>query len=130
MHYVSTRIDSNQTAVDEAAVPTEQEDQTGGGDHADLAPPQGTSTLVIEQFSIGSPGMPIPDKPQASSVYESWRAASMDSPWAPFRSKVDWTIARWVKMRGSTSTAVAELLTMPGVCVSHQLYSMCLTQVH
>jgi hypothetical protein len=86
----SATINPNQTTVGKAPEFTEQEDQTGMGDHAGLAPPQGTSTIVIDQFPIGSPGMPIPDQPQGSSVNESRRVASMDSPWAPFRSEVDW----------------------------------------
>jgi hypothetical protein len=43
----------------------------------------------------------------------------MDSPWAPFDSELDWKVARWVKMRGQTSTAVTELLAIPGVRLYH-----------
>ena len=32
------------------------------------------------------------------------------NPYAPFRSAVDWKVARWAKMRGPGSTAVTELL--------------------
>ena len=88
------------------------------GDHADLTPPQTPSTLVIDQFPFGNPGMPIPEKPQGSSVYDSWEATSMGSPWAPFQSELDWNVARWVKMCGRTSSAVTELLGIPGVSAS------------
>jgi hypothetical protein len=76
------------------------------------------STVVIEEFPFGSPGAPIPDKPQGTPAYAS--AAShqdvlADSIWAPFRSQHDWAIARWAKMCGSTSTAVTELLAIPEV---------------
>jgi hypothetical protein len=114
----STTINPNQTAVGKAPELTEQEDQTGVGNHADLAPPQGTSRIVIDQFPIGRPSMPIADRPQGSSVYESRRVASMDSPWAPFCSELDWKIARWSKMHGLTSTDVNEFLAIPGVCDS------------
>ena len=60
------------------------------GDHADLTPPRTPSTLVIDQFPFGNPGMPIPEKPQGSSVYDSWEATSMGSPWAPFQSELGW----------------------------------------
>jgi hypothetical protein len=92
--------------VGEAPELTEQEGQTGvEGDHADLAPPQG------------------------SSVSESRQSTSMSLPWAPFRSELDWKVARWSKMHERTSTEVREFLAIPGVCVSHGLYTMCLTQV-
>jgi hypothetical protein len=98
---------------------------TTNPDHANLAPPQGMSTLVVDQFPSGSLGRLIPNKPQGSSVhYESRRAASMDSPWAPFRSELDWNVARWAKMRGRTSAEVAGLLAIPGVCGSHRLYTI------
>jgi hypothetical protein len=38
-----------------------------------------------------------------------------DNPWAPFRSKKDWEIARWAKLRGVGSTAFSEVLAIDGV---------------
>ncbi|KAJ7201798.1 hypothetical protein GGX14DRAFT_370811 [Mycena pura] len=35
--------------------------------------------------------------------------------WGPFRSQMDWEVARWAKLRGSTSTALTELLQINGV---------------
>jgi hypothetical protein len=93
---------------------TQQEDQVEMDDQADLTPPQGMS-VVVDQFPSGNPGMPIPDKPRGPTVYESWQAASTDSPWAPFRSELDWKFARCVKMRGQSATTVTEMLEMPGV---------------
>jgi hypothetical protein len=116
-----TSISPDQMAVGEALrfpEPTDHEDQTEVEDHASLTPPQETS-LVVDKFPFGSPGMPIPDKPHGFSAYESWKAASIDSPWAPFCSELDWNVARWVKMRGPTSTATTELLAIPGVRLSH-----------
>jgi hypothetical protein len=98
--------------------PTEHNDEREVGNQADITLPQRTATHVVELFPFGCPGMPIPDKPRGSSVYESQQATSMDSPWAPFQSQNDWTIARWLKMRGSTSTSVMELLALPGVRIS------------
>jgi hypothetical protein len=95
--------------------PEPSEHETMDPGHDVLTPPQ---AVVIDQFPFGSPGMPIPGKPKGLSAHESWRAASMDSPWAPFRSELDWNVARWVKMRGPSSTAVAELLAIPGVSIT------------
>ena len=117
----STTTSPDQMAVGEAPripEPIDHEDQTEVEDHAGLTPPQETS-LVVDKFPFSSPGMPIPDKPHGSSMYESWKATSIDSPWALFCSELDWNIAHWVKMRGPTSTATTELLAIPGVCIFH-----------
>ena len=114
---------ATQSILDEASgFPelTEQEDQTEG--HTDFAPPQGMTgmpTPVVDRFPFGCPGMPILNKPQGSSMYEKWRSTSKDSLWTPFCSELDWNVARWVKMRGPSSTAATELLAIPGVRVSH-----------
>lgn len=38
-----------------------------------------------------------------------------ENVWAPFKSKLDWDLARWAKMRGPGSTALSELLAIDGV---------------
>ncbi len=131
----STAINPDQMTTGEAPAipePTEREDQSEEdqremGDHADLTPPQGVSTLVVDKFPFGSPGVPISDRPQGSpaSAHESRHATSMDSPWAPFKSELDWITARWAKMRGPSSTAMTQLLAMPGVRHSHWLITIC-----
>ncbi|THU80172.1 hypothetical protein K435DRAFT_823723 [Dendrothele bispora CBS 962.96] len=35
--------------------------------------------------------------------------------WAPFQSEIDWKVAKWAKLRGPSSTAVTELLSIDGV---------------
>lgn len=35
--------------------------------------------------------------------------------WAPFKSRLDWDLAQWAKMRGPGSTALSELLGIEGV---------------
>jgi hypothetical protein len=37
------------------------------------------------------------------------------SPWAPFRSRKDWEVALWAKLRGPGSMAFSDLLAIPGV---------------
>ena len=38
-----------------------------------------------------------------------------ENPYAPFRSQLEWGIARWAKLRGSSSTAFTELMSIDGV---------------
>ena len=71
-----------------------------------------TSTVVVDRFPFGSLGTPIPDMPRGASVHELWRDKSM---WAPFWSQKDWEIAYWVKMHGSSSSAVDDFLAIPDV---------------
>ncbi|EIN13308.1 hypothetical protein PUNSTDRAFT_22447, partial [Punctularia strigosozonata HHB-11173 SS5] len=40
---------------------------------------------------------------------------SSENIWAPFRSQIDWEIAKWAKLRGPSSTAFSELLAIAGV---------------
>jgi hypothetical protein len=75
------------------------------------------SAVVVEHFPFGRPGAPIPGRPQGDS-----QAAFTGPQWAPFQSQLDWDVARWVKLRSGSSTAVSELLAIPGVCASNLLY--------
>ncbi|KAI1782523.1 hypothetical protein LXA43DRAFT_1143098, partial [Ganoderma leucocontextum] len=47
--------------------------------------------------------------------YASRVSGSADNPYAPFNSRLDWEIARWGKLRGSSSTSLTELLQIQGV---------------
>ncbi|KAE9387410.1 hypothetical protein BT96DRAFT_1005136 [Gymnopus androsaceus JB14] len=38
------------------------------------------------------------------------------NPWHPFVSEINWNIVRWAKTRGSSLTALTELLSIPGLC--------------
>lgn len=79
-------------------------------------------TPVIERFPHGRPGAPVVGAPQGPSVYESARDVLGESLWAPFQSQRDWEIACWAKMRGPTSSAMTELLAIPGVCVYYLFF--------
>lgn len=76
-----------------------------------------TPTVVIEKFSFGNPGAPIPGMRPSPHGYESRHAMEDDLLWAPFVSRRDWLFARWAKMHGTTSSAVEELLAIPEVSV-------------
>ncbi|KAI9459935.1 hypothetical protein BJY52DRAFT_1204009 [Lactarius psammicola] len=70
---------------------------------------------LVEPSVKTSPGAPIPGALQGLHVYQSSQEAFGPSIWAPFRSRGDWEIACWAKMRGPTSSAVADLLAIPEV---------------
>ncbi|KAI0309377.1 hypothetical protein OF83DRAFT_1179699, partial [Amylostereum chailletii] len=73
---------------------------------------------IIVPFPLATAGAPI-SQSRSRSTYESQRpsADTQDSTniWAPFQSKIDWTMAYWAKMRGPSSTAVTELFQMDEV---------------
>jgi hypothetical protein len=83
-------------------------------DQADAVGSESVSAVEVEEFPFGRPGAPIPGRAQDPLEYES-QAASVGSAWAPFRSQLEWDVARWAKLRGGSSTAVSELLAIPGV---------------
>ena len=108
-------------AADESPPP--QPNPTHVGDHADTMDNSTASAVDVEQFPFGMPGAPIPGRAQDPSEYES-QAMLMGSPWAPFQSQLEWEVARWAKLRGGTSTAVSELLAIPGVRAFDLLYGV------
>ena len=69
--------------------------------------------LIIDAFPFGNPGMPIdgPDSPTDDTSQMDPNGTS----WAPFCSQLDWEFARWAKLRGVSSSALNELLSLPQV---------------
>ncbi|KAL0572146.1 hypothetical protein V5O48_009824 [Marasmius crinis-equi] len=47
--------------------------------------------------------------------YRNTVRATSENPWSPFTSRMDWEVAKWAKLRGSTSTAFTELLAIDGL---------------
>ncbi|KAI0070092.1 hypothetical protein K474DRAFT_1744707 [Panus rudis PR-1116 ss-1] len=68
-------------------------------------------------------GSPIPEQElqEAGYVFYASQSGGIENPYAPFKSKLDWEVARWAKLRGPSSTAVSELLSIPEVCVKLDL---------
>ncbi len=115
---ISTTLTCEQLTVGETPGDsgfTHQPDQPKPDDQADAVESEPELAVVIDRFPFGRPGAPSPGMTQASQ-----QAASMGSLWAPFRSQLDWDIARWAKLHGQTLTAVLELLAIPGVHVCLQ----------
>ncbi|KAJ7783991.1 hypothetical protein DFH07DRAFT_727778 [Mycena maculata] len=91
----------------------------------ELAQPAPAPKIAAEDRFIQKPhvtkfggvaGAPL-DKTEfpAYTKYQSNISEVDDNPWAPFKSQIDWQIARWAKVRGSTSTAFTDLLSIEGV---------------
>lgn len=69
----------------------------------------------ITRFPGAQAGAPIRTETPAYTQYAHDIPDSEDNPWSLFASQVDWEIAKWAKLRGSTSTAVTDLLSIEGV---------------
>lgn len=76
------------------------------------------SSPVVDRFP-GRAGEPVPTAQvvDANTAYESALGSALnhENPYAPFDSKMDWEVARWAKLRGSSETAFTELLAIDEV---------------
>ncbi|KAJ7931901.1 hypothetical protein B0H13DRAFT_1857554 [Mycena leptocephala] len=73
---------------------------------------------IIEHYPGSRAGKPVAPRPgkTAEEEYESsLLESSSGNPYAPFKSKMDWEVAKWAKLRGSGSTAFTDLLNVEGV---------------
>ncbi|KAJ3792080.1 hypothetical protein GGU11DRAFT_761066, partial [Lentinula aff. detonsa] len=72
----------------------------------------------IQQYPDPRAGAPIERQgtivSENSRYFQNLKAGA--NPWAPFHSQTEWEIARWAKLRGPSSTALTELLSITGVC--------------
>ena len=69
----------------------------------------------VEKLPQGRAGAPI--KKHDHPTNERYQGAFYDAAniYAPFTSQLDWEVAKWGKMRGSSSTAFDELLAIDEV---------------
>ncbi|KAJ7724958.1 hypothetical protein DFH07DRAFT_871823 [Mycena maculata] len=73
---------------------------------------------VIEKYPGHAAGKPIsitPSKGSEETYGSSLNNSPEANPYAPFKSKMDWEIAKWAKLRGSGSTAFTDLLQIDSV---------------
>ncbi|KAF8257683.1 hypothetical protein EI94DRAFT_1774385 [Lactarius quietus] len=99
--------------IDSSATVNPEQRDSRQSDHARST--GGASPVVVEIFARGEAGAPIPGEQDGSHVYHTSQEAFHSLTWAPFCSQRDWEIARWAKMHGPTSSALAELLAIPKV---------------
>ncbi|KAI0311703.1 hypothetical protein OF83DRAFT_1087518 [Amylostereum chailletii] len=93
--------------------------------HSSIFP---NSDPIIVPFPLKTAGAPL-SQVWSTSEYESQRKsnnAQSGNIWAPFESKIDWTMAYWAKMRGPSSTAMTELLQMDEVRRTYYFISLLL----
>ena len=100
-----------QAASDELPMPTPPPETTVQDIQSEAANPESSPLVVIDSFSHGSAGVPISDGPHADDTDREESSFT----WAPFGSQCDWEVAHWAKMRGPTSSAMADLLAIPEV---------------
>ncbi|KAF8873438.1 hypothetical protein BD779DRAFT_1477022 [Infundibulicybe gibba] len=64
-------------------------------------------------------GVPIPTMSAPKSGYLDYKTQfgtdGGTNIWAPFKSQLDWEVAKWAKLRGPGSTAFTELLKLQGI---------------
>ena len=71
-------------------------------------------------FPSETAGQPINEPNAATAGFNDYldqvpHVGHSGNVFSPFESELDWKIARWAKLRGPGSTAVSELLEIPGV---------------
>ena len=83
------------------------------------------TSMSIDTFPGGDAGAPIAVRSlnHSESDHVSISELSYDNIWAPFCSQRDWEFAHWVKTCGPTSSAVTNLLAIPGVRIFDKLCS-------
>jgi hypothetical protein len=78
------------------------------------------TTPYVVKYPDPRAGAPLEgdNEEPTNSTYQSRLGEDQaHNPYYPFKSKLDWLIARWGKLRGSSSTALTELLQIPEVCL-------------
>ncbi|THU87904.1 hypothetical protein K435DRAFT_680843 [Dendrothele bispora CBS 962.96] len=74
-----------------------------------------TEDPFIESYPNPQAGAPLASglKSENERYLETLPGGTAENPWAPFKSEMDWAIAKWAKLRGPSSTALTELLSIP-----------------
>ncbi len=76
--------------------------------------------IYVEHFPSEFAGQPVPEQARLPSGYGDYQTrlphiGDPNNKYSPFTNKLDWCVGRWAKVRGPGSTAVSELLEIPGV---------------
>jgi hypothetical protein len=80
--------------------------------------------LYTDKYPSSQAGKPLSQEESRDYGY-SVSLGGGDNPWAPFRSKKDWEIAQWAKLRGVGSTAFSEFLAIDGVNIFFAIFVCC-----
>ncbi|KAG1894665.1 uncharacterized protein F5891DRAFT_1254818 [Suillus fuscotomentosus] len=71
--------------------------------------------MAQRTYSSGQPIDSAIKQPSNIIYHAQLNGLSADNIYAPFASKLDWEMARWEKLRGSSSTAFSELVSIEGL---------------
>jgi len=73
--------------------------------------------VTIVPYPDSQAGKPITraEVQDANTTY-GFSIGNAENPYSPFSSRMDWEIAQWAKLRGPSSTAFSDLLSIRGVC--------------
>lgn len=75
---------------------------------------QAPTIVRYPDIQAGQP-VDVIKQPSNATYHAQLDDSSADNIYAPFASKLDWDMARWAKLRGSSSTAFSELVSIEGV---------------
>lgn len=81
---------------------------------------QASAKTFVEHFPSAEAGKVYANYgagPNSQRVYAASVGITEKEPFAPFKSKLDWEIARWAKLRGPGATAFTDLLKIKNVSV-------------
>lgn len=107
-------LDSNRSQLPTASI---------GSSPISNLPSVQTSRPHIVRYPNRQAGAPVAGKEAGNSDHEEYHRnlKGGGNIWAPFKSELDWRLARWAKMRGPGSTAFTELLDIPGVSLHYSM---------
>lgn len=76
-------------------------------------------TPQVVKFPNSRAGEPVRSVDSTNNTYATrLREGSNTNLYSPFASKIDWEVAKWAKLRGPSSTSLADLLKIEGVISS------------
>ena len=74
--------------------------------------------VYVEMFPSQTAGRPVDNEQSTNLKYAVGIPHTAGNPYAPFQDHFNWEIARWAKLRGPSSNALNELLSIEGVRIS------------
>ena len=114
----------------EPPIPNDTDNMSVSSDNTDSSPSPSASPESIRERTWVEPkvvkfpnpraGKPVRSVNSTNDTYAASLGNGSDSnPYRPFTSKIDWEVAKWAKLRGPSSTSLADLLKIEGVMLSH-----------
>ncbi len=71
--------------------------------------------IEIVPYHSSLAGAPLAEGESRSDYHDYGQQPRDANVYAPFHSKLDWDIARWMKLRGPSSNSLQEFLEIDGV---------------